>query len=286
MSLIHLRQVKPDALYVNTVTLPIWVLAGWILRIPVIVHVREAEELSIALRRVILSQLLLTRCVLANSYATRENVTSSYRSLVDRVRVLYNGMDFPVANSTAPNKPPYRIVLVGRMSPRKGQDVAISALAKLRADGVDARLDLVGDCYPGYEWYVDLLYDLAKQYDVEKDVEFRGFAEDVWPAYAAASLVMVPSRVEPFGNVAVEALAMGNPVVASDVQGLREIIQHGKTGLLIDPEDGEAVAAACKTLILDRELADRMAAAGCEDVRRRFSSERYAADIAGVLTGL
>jgi glycosyltransferase involved in cell wall biosynthesis len=87
--------------------------------------------------------------------------------------------------------------------------------------------------------------------------------------------VLVPSRLEPFGNVAVEAQLAGKPVVASDVQGLPEIVQDGLTGLLVPPDDPAALAAAVGRLLDEPGLAERLAGSGAAAARQRFSPDRY-----------
>jgi glycosyltransferase involved in cell wall biosynthesis len=275
----HIRATRPDVLYVNTVTLPIWILAGRLSRVPVLVHVREAEELSGLVRRVLLGPLLLASRIVVNSESTGRNVTSTYRRLNSRVTVIYNGLTFPRITPRRPSPPPYEIVLVGRLSPRKGQDVALEALAHLRACGVDARLTLVGDWYPGYEGYVEQLRERTAALGLGDVVRFQGFVDDVWSTYVNAHLALVPSRTEPFGNVAVEAMAMGTAVIASDVQGLREIVRHGHTGVLVPPAQAEVLAKACESLLSDAALRERLGAAGEADVRLRFGADRYNREI-------
>jgi glycosyltransferase involved in cell wall biosynthesis len=218
--------------------------------------------------------LVLADRVIANSEATRRFLTEVAGSIGRRTEVIYNGFEFddPTAVSTAHF--PHRLVLVGRLSPRKGQDVAIAALSRLREMGHCVELDIVGSAYPGYEWFIESLKSQAVQLGVADQVRFTGFQKNVASAYAAGTIALVPSLLEPFGNVAVEALAAGKPVVASRVGGLPEIIREGETGYLVPPSDSEALAAAVATLLNDPLGRARMGALGAVDVRNRFSLER------------
>jgi glycosyltransferase involved in cell wall biosynthesis len=101
-------------------------------------------------------------------------------------------------------------------------------------------------------------------------VVFRGFGKDVWSAYAALDIVCVPStEPESFGLVAVEAMAMAKPVLASRMGGLTEIVIHGATGLMFDPCCARSLAAALGELLGDDEGCKRMGRTGLA----RFDAE-------------
>ena len=121
-----------------------------------------------------------------------------------------------------------RIVLLGRIQPLKGQDLAVRMLEHL----LGAVLVLAGDATPGDERYLESLHDIARAIGVEGRVRHIGSLER--PALArlldAAEVVVVPSRSESFGLVPLEAAASGTPVVASRVGGLMESVVDGETG--------------------------------------------------------
>jgi glycosyltransferase involved in cell wall biosynthesis len=96
----------------------------------------------------------------------------------------------------------------------------------------------------------------------------------------------VPSRTEPFGNVAVEALLACRPVVASRVQGLEEVIIDNRTGLLVKPNDAESLACGIATVLSDHSLALRLAEEGRNDALERFSLTRYHDRITAALNRL
>jgi glycosyltransferase involved in cell wall biosynthesis len=170
---------------------------------------------------------------------------------------------------------PRRIALVGRLSPRKGTDVALEAVALLRAEGRNVRLELYGSVFPGYEWFEEQLRARSSEPDLAGAVHFGGYTSPTWSALARAEVVLVPSRAEPFGNTAVEAQLAGRPVVVSAVQGLREIVTHGKTGLLVPADDPVALAAAVASLLDDPDRAQALAAAGQRSAQQHFSLDRY-----------
>ena len=160
------------------------------------------------------------------------------------------------------------LLFVGRIQPLKGLDVAIAALERLERD--DAELVVVGG--PSGLSGPD---ELARVRALAADLGVRDRIRFVPPQphhllstwYRAADLVLVPSRSESFGLVALEAAACGAPVVASDVGGLRTIVADGQTGFLVEPRDPEAFASAVDRLLADPALAQSMGAAGAARAR-------------------
>jgi glycosyltransferase involved in cell wall biosynthesis len=274
----HIRRVGPDVVYVNTVTLPWWILAARLCRRPVLVHVREAEsDVPRVLRFALAMPLLLATRVVTNSRASKRVLTDTIPGLARKTDVLYNGLPDPGPQDGPPKLG--RLAFVGRLSPRKGVDVALEALALLRSDGRDLELDVCGSVYAGYEWYEEQLRQRAARPDLAGTVRFLGYVNPTGPVLGGAEVVLIPSRAEPFGNTAVEGLLARRPVVASDVQGLTEIIVHGRTGLLVPPGDAEALAAAVAKVLDDPAFAERLAHDGRQDALERFSLQRYVTDV-------
>ncbi|MGF7237756.1 MAG: glycosyltransferase family 4 protein [Frankia sp.] len=305
-----LRDLRPGLVYVNTITIPVWTVAARVAGVPAVVHVHEAEEVGRLLGASLAAPLLLARAVIVPSLAARRALVRAVPGLAGRIQVVPNGVAPPagvpvvsavpapraVPGSPAPGaaatgrpargRPdgPARLLLVGRLSPRKGTDVAVGALAELRRQGRDVVLDLVGDTFAGYEWFEKEVRRAADVAGLTDRVLFHRFHPDPAAFRAAADIVLVPSRVEPFGNVAVEALLAGRPLVASRVQGLTEIVQAGRTGLLVPPGDPVALADAVARLLDDHPLAERLAAAGRTDASARFGLDRYQARIRAAVT--
>ncbi|MEU8192947.1 glycosyltransferase family 4 protein [Microbispora amethystogenes] len=274
-----LRRMRPSVLYVSTITIPLWIVVGRLAGVRVICHAHEAEQnLSPLVRRLLTAPVRLAHLTVANSEACLRTLTTA-GVRPDRVRVIYNGVP-DRGDATPPRETPEgRLVLVGRLSPRKGTDVAVRAAALLRERGRAVRLTLVGAVFPGYEWFEEELRSIAGE-----EVEFAGFQDVVAPFLADADIVLVPSREEPFGNVAVEGMLAGRPVVASEVQGLAEIVRPGETGLLVSPGDPAALADAIEELLGDWPRALTMARAGREDACDRFALTRYHKETARVLS--
>ncbi|MEU8342979.1 hypothetical protein SAMN05443665_1014136 [Actinomadura meyerae] len=277
-----LRRERAAALYVNTVTIPVWLLAGRLARVPSLCHVHEAEDgVPGPVRAALSAPLRLARSVVVNSRASAAALGRAGR----RAEIIYNGVEEPpeVVPPRAEPGPPARIALVGRLSPRKGSDVAVKAVRILRERGYDTTLTLIGSVFPGYEWFEDELRDLAGD---DGRVEFAGFRPSVWNSFAEADIAIVPSRVEPFGNVAVEAMLAGRPVVASATQGLVEIVTDGDNGISVPPDDPAALADGIARLLDDWNGALVMAKRARADAARRFGKDRYHRELREAVRGL
>ena len=200
------------------------------------------------------------------SRAMRDEMESVLPELTGRSSVIPNALDPPPAGAIEP-MPHGRILCLGRMVWDKGFDVALAAFARLAARRPDARLILAGDGPARAD-----LESLAGSLAVTDRVEFPGWvAPDQVPALLnRAGLVLVPSRREAFGLVALEAMVMGRPVIASDVGGLPEVVVHGRTGILIPPGQVDLFADA-----LDRLLRDPRRAVALGTEGRRVAQERF-----------
>lgn len=272
-----LRSADAGKLYVNTLTCPAWIAAARLAGVASVVHVHEAEDtLPKVVRRGLTLPLLLADTVIVNSEATRQSLIRDVPRLAGRIEIIYNGVADPqVAPLEDRNGGPVQLLLVGRLSPRKGTDVAVDAVADLVGRGADVELDLVGDAFTGYEWYAEQLRDQVKAAGIGDRVRFQGFRQDIKGFLERADICLVPSRQEPFGNVAVEAMLAGRPVVASRVQGLAEIVHDEDNGLLVAPDDPAALAAAIGSLVADEQHSRQLANTGRADARERFSVQRY-----------
>jgi glycosyltransferase involved in cell wall biosynthesis len=275
-----LRRRGGGLVYVSTVIAPVWILAGRLASRRVVCHVHESEPaMSRMASRVLLLPLRMVHTVIVNSRDTCQWVVGSTgHAVAARTRVVYNG----VSETSCAGRVPHwgaegekRLVVVGRLSDRKGQDVAIHATALLRAAGHDVGLSIVGDCFPGYESVEKRFRQLVRDLGITRFVSFEGY-QDPSGYVEAADVVLVPSRNEPFGLVAVESLLRGRPTVASGVGGLKEIIDDGRTGRLVVPGDPAAVTDAVAELLADPRAAHELGRRGRADVRQRFSMAGYA----------
>ena len=180
-----LRETRPSAVYVSTLTLPSWLLVSRLLGRPTVCHVHEADRHSSALvSRALVLPLLLADRLIANSHYTRSVLVESVPRLADRITVVHDGVTGPGA-ATPPRERvggPVRLLFLGRLSPRKGAHVSAAAVRLLLSRGTPAELDVVGDVFPGYEWYEEELLDEFADLVESGHLHLRGFTTDIWPA--------------------------------------------------------------------------------------------------------
>jgi glycosyltransferase involved in cell wall biosynthesis len=180
----------------------------------------------------------------------------------DRVRTIHNCVDIAQVERRAAETPPVPVaepflVFVGRLHPQKGVDILLRAYAQGRARE-RYRLVLVGD---GTQR--DALRALAQELGIDDRVTWTGFAENPWAYMARARAFVLPSLWEGFGNVVIEAMACGAPVVVTDCDfGPREAVRHGEDGLVVRAGDVSAFSAAIDHVAMSDALRDTFARAG------------------------
>ena len=169
----------------------------------------------------------------------------------------------------------FTIALVGRISPWKGQDVFIQAAAIVLKQFPACRFRIVGSALFGEDALVGQLKQLAATLGVAPQIEFMGFRKDVPEIISASTLVVHASTVpEPFGQVIVQAMAAGKPVVATRGGGVLEIVEDGITGLLVAMKDVDAMAQAICEILADPVRAKQMGEAGRARFLERFTIEK------------
>jgi D-inositol-3-phosphate glycosyltransferase len=211
--------------------------------------------------------------VLASCSVEAEQISELYQADPDRVRIVAPGVDHayfgpghrPQARRALglPTDGPL-LLFVGRIQPLKGVEVAVRALGALGSRHADARLAIVGGpSGPRGRSEVERLETLVAEMGLADRVVFVPPQphELLSTYYRAADVCLVPSRSESFGLVALEAAACGTPVVASDVGGLRTLVDHGHTGYLVEDGDPEVFAARVAGLLDDPLLAEQLGTA-------------------------
>lgn len=285
-----LRRARPDAVYVSTLTVPLWLLLARLSRRRALCHVHEAEgSASMPLRRLLALPLFAAHSIVANSEFSRGVLGSAFASLARRTTVIYNGVAGPPSHSAARIRieGPVRLLFVGRLSERKGVDLAVDAVAELNRRGTAAELDIVGAIFPGYEWYEQQLVAQVHRSGLGDHVRMRGFQDPVWPLLAEADIALVPSRLdEPFGNTAVEAALSARPLITSDTSGLREAAA-GLSGVIrVPPGNASAIADAVESMLARWTDYRRLASADALDAACRYSPQAYRTRIVSSLTGM
>lgn len=167
--------------------------------------------------------------------------------------------------------------VVGRLSHEKGQDLALQALARVRAEGHALTLALAGDG-PDRE----KLESLARELSLGDSVRFLGHQRQVGVVYKAADLLVMPSRSEAMPNALLEAMTLGLPVVATRVGGVPEVTDEGVMALVVDPESAPALAAAIVETLTQPEARARRVEVARDAAADRHDPGRRAARYVGL----
>jgi PAS domain S-box-containing protein len=270
-------------------------VAGLLARVPVVWHVRDHIAPSYLPMPVVRAFRLLARLlpsyVITNSESTREQLYLPESRLS---RVVPSGLDFrnsvvhdglvsdeynyvPSSTPTEDLSPTLKIGIVGRLASWKGQHIFLEAAERLTAHGYQAHYVIIGAALFGEDAYEAELRRTADTETLRGSVTFLGFQKDVASLLRGLDiLVHASTSPEPFGQVVIEGMAEGLPVVATNGGGVREIITHGENGLLVPMGESVPLADALEHLISDPADARRMGQAAYHHVRRHFTSEQSA----------
>ncbi|MBE9189977.1 glycosyltransferase family 1 protein [Gloeocapsopsis crepidinum LEGE 06123] len=183
------------------------------------------------------------------------------------------------------------ILYVGRFDFRKGIETLVRAVAQSKLRGnADLKLIIGGGSRPGQSdgKERERIEGIVNELGMQDFTVFPGrLGDDDLPTYyAAADVCVVPSHYEPFGLVAIEAMASYTPVVASDVGGLQYTVVSEKTGLLAPPKDNDAFATAIDRILSDSEWRDQLGCAARKRVEDMFSWDGVAAQLSKLYTQL
>jgi glycosyltransferase involved in cell wall biosynthesis len=294
-----LRDYEPDLMLVVTTSLPAALLAARLEGVPAVVDVMEVLHVHHEGGAPRMAARFLVRAwtaALADALICCSNLSAEGFKRMRRrgLHVIYPGieLDRPEGDGTRllaergiQDAGPY-IAAVGNITFGRGQDVLIRALPAVRETFPDARLLLAGmPLRPEADAaYRKEFRNLAGALGVSEAVIELGYVEDTASLYAAADVVVNPARFhEPFGLVAIEALAAGRPVVASRVGAIPEILEDEHHALLVEPEAPVALGEAIVRVLSDDALRRRLVEGGRARVARRFDqrdgAERFVAAV-------
>jgi glycosyltransferase involved in cell wall biosynthesis len=269
----EMRRIRPDVVVTNSLKSSLYGgVAAALARVPVIWHVRDHVERSslpaAAVTMVRLAARLLPTAIIANSSSTLASLRIDHGpSRARRVEVIGDPCDPAPAIGTR-RSGPLVIAMVGRLAPWKGQHLFLEAFARAVPDG-EARAVVVGGALFGEDDYEASLRAQLAQLDLVDRVEMTGHVDDVDPYYRGADILVHASTTpEPFGQVLVEGMGAGLPVVAAAAGGPTEIVTHEVDGLLYAPGDVGALAAALRRLVGDEILRRRLGDAAVTSAAR------------------
>src|SRR5215475_4011798 len=207
------------------------------------------------------------------AYQFAHKVVANCRAAADRLRIervparriatVPNGVDASLFAATRPRRPRRRVTVVANLHPQKGHDVLIDAAPEILRHFPDSSFEIVG----GGPERANLLARAEAQ-GVAAAFSFTGYDDDIPQRLTDADLFVLPSHTEAFPNAVLEAMSAGLPIVASGVGGLLELIDDGRTGLLVPPGDPRALAHSLCRVMADCALGDRLGKNASHEVQR------------------
>ncbi len=277
------RERRAQLIYTNSLKSDLYGgLAGRRAGIPVIWHVHDRIETDYLPRATVSMFRLLARHVPTRLVANSATTLRTLRLAGARpALVISPGLsraDIQSGDGGHATNPIPRIGIVGRIAPWKGQDLFLEAAPRVLGAGIAARFLIVAVPMFGDEDFAfgKRLREFVRDNAMADCVEFTGFI-DVPPLLRTLDVLVHASRVpEPFGPVIIEGMAAGVPVIATDGGGVPEIIENGRTGLLVPMGDASALAQALLWLLRQPRAARELAAAGHRHVVEHFTIERSA----------
>ena len=228
-------------------------------------HARETDEV---VPRPVFRQVGDVDAVIATSQAVAEMAVGKVP------HVVYPGIQVLHGSALPTNKTGRVIGTTRRLVRSKGIDHLIRSIALLRPEFPDIRLEIAG---LGPEQAH--LEQEAEALGLANNVRFLGWQMDVEPLLSRWDIFAMPSLEEGFGIAALEAMAAGLPVVATAVGGVPELVEHGRTGLLVPPADEPALAEAFRALLRNPEQRRLMAIAGLNRAAEQFSMDRMVSQV-------
>ncbi|RYG75121.1 glycosyltransferase [bacterium] len=271
-ALVHCNSLKSD-----------WIggVAARLARVPATWHVRDRIADDYLPGKVVkvfrLTARLIPTQLIAVSGAVLETLDMPPSA---RALAIHNGT---VMENFDPNATPvpfsradgaFVVGIVGRLTPWKGQNVFLDAAAQVKREFPAARFQIVGEATFGEDEYVAKLHQQCRDLGLEESVDWLGFRSDVPQLVGQMDLLAHASiSGEPFGQVIIEGMAAGKPVVATDGGGVPEIVNDGETGYLVPMNDAAAMAQAILKCFRDPDKAAAMGKAGRKRAVEHFSIE-------------
>ncbi len=277
VALVHTNSLKSDL---------IGGVAGRLAGLPVVWHVRDRIADDYLPRRVAelfrLGCRILPSRLIANSGATRQTLGAAIGS---RTTIVHDGTPILPAENAVRRDAGLVVGLVGRLTEWKGQHIFLDAAARVLQRFPKAEFRLIGAALFGEEHYELRLREQVSRSKIGHAVEFCGFCDDVHMRVSQLDVLVHASVTgEPFGQVVIEGMAAGKPVVATNGGGIPEIVVDGVTGLLVPMGDATAMAVAIVLLLNDPMLRRRMGSAGRHRVQHLFTIQQTADAVQAVYT--
>ena len=272
-----------DFVYTNSLVSPIGKFAAFRKKVPHIWHLREFGDLDFSLNFMLpkgISKMIIrsSDAVICNSRAVMNHFFNHQRR---NIHLIYNGsytknqFDFHLKKHHEEfSTINFLFAMVSYLSPNKGQESAIRAVAALKDKGIFVKLVLAGH---GKKAYIDYLEKLVEELKVSDHIIFKGYVEDPFSIYYSCNCVLICSEHEALSRVGLEALSCGLPLIAKNSGGNPEIITSGETGLLYNSFD--ELVRNMEMLSQNPEIGQALGISGWRMAKEKFCIEEYAGNV-------
>jgi glycosyltransferase involved in cell wall biosynthesis len=233
----------------------------------------------------------LANMIVVNSFATKNTLLKSAPWLLDKnIKVVYHGIDyekFSIANTKdirtelGLSQQDLIIGFVGRLSVQKGVKYMLDAFKLVAEKFKNVHLVIVGTGE-----LEEMVKESATELNLEDRIHLLGFRKDIPDLMRTFDIFLLPSLWEGFGIVLIEAMAAGKPVVATNTSSIPEIVEDGRSGILVPPENAEAISDALKKIISEPELRTKFGKEGQKIVCEKFTTDRMINDYEKIFQSL
>lgn len=275
------KMLKPKVKIVNTVAMPVKGYDVSVLRKGIYWFFDRFSERCVD-RFIVVSEVL------------REMLLSSYKIQAAKVIKIYNGIELSeyhpddsgesfrkIRKEFNIGEDVFLIGAVGRMVWQKGFEYLIESIAEIIETLPQSKILIVGDGPLRAE-----MEALGERLKIGKNIIFTGFRSDIKEILSAVDLLVIPSLLEGFPVVTLEAMAMAKPIIATNIDGITEQIRDGIDGILVLPNNPSALAKAAIRVFSDKKLARTMGLSAREKVEQEFSVEKMVAETEKVYLSL
>jgi L-malate glycosyltransferase len=282
----RIRKERIDIIHSNSIfSLYLPVYYGKIFKIPVIIHWADFDVRQGDKQLVNLFAKNLTIIAVSKSIQKKLESSGINKNII---KLIYNGVSAPIINDEFTKKDlrlkanakenDFLVGLTGRIDTWKGHKYALAALAKLQ--NIPIKLIILGDFHIAKNENLETeIKTVIQKNNLETKVNFIGFVENPVDIVRFLDVILVPSEYEPFGLVAIEAMSLQKPVIASNVDGLAEIITNEENGILVPSKDPDAIAASIKKLYENPELCSKLSKAGYKRYVDTFTIDCFVSNL-------
>ncbi|WP_312469705.1 glycosyltransferase family 4 protein [Neobacillus sp.] len=258
-------------------------IMGWLAKMlgrKVIWHIHGEEQLNNLLGKI---SVATADQIIVVSKTLSERYKEQFPKQQFKFNVVHNGVDLTKPERKEPN-PIFTLSMVGTIIEGKRQDLAILAVAELMKLGYTVQLNIIGEKPTWHtDDYKDSLHELVTHLNLKNSVNFLGWMENPWEPLVNSTVFVLPSDTEGLPLSIIEAMSLGLPCISTNVGGVPELIEDGKTGFIIQPGSIEELVEKLTLLLEHPALCEQMGLQALERYENHFTKKSFVKGVAGVI---